>query len=121
MKHLYYTIFCICISFILLIYIYKHFRPIEGMEQKDAELWKNNHHNMILLKKKFDAIESLEYIRKNNPELLGERVDDKSLSLDDVVKYFKNGIEENELLLAEVVERAENAIPKEENINITGV
>ena len=124
MKNSYYRIIyriIIIIILILFLNFFKVFTLREGMEKNDAQLWKNNHHNIILLKKNLDSLESLEYIRKNNPKLLGDRADDTSLTIEDVVKYFKSGIKDNEMMLAEIAERAENAIPKEENVNISGI
>ena len=78
-------------------------------------------HDLSLLNTDLDNLENLAYIRENTPEVLGARVNDESLNMNDVIQYFKSGIDENKQMLKDIEERAKNAIPKEENVNISGV
>ena len=39
----------------------------------------------------------------------------------DVIKYFKSGIDENTRMLKDIANKAKNALPKEENVHISGV
>ena len=103
------------------------YNPTQNLKNRD-KLWKNNANMVItlnnqisLLNKDLDNLENVEYIRENNPELLGSRVNDDSLNIDDVIKYFKSGIDENTRMLKDIANKAKNALPKEENVHISGV
>tara|TARA_Y100000389_G_C17105771_1_gene338186 strand:- start:38 stop:439 length:402 start_codon:yes stop_codon:yes gene_type:complete len=101
--------------------------PPKNLTDRD-KLWKNNadiittlNSKIAILNKDLDDLENLKYIRENNPELLGTRVNDDSFDISDVTGYFKSGIDDNAAALKKIAEDAKNAIPKEENVNITGV
>ena len=126
---------CYIIISILVVYIICYFFKTitlrEGLDnppQNRDKLWKDNA-NMITslnkdissLNKDLDDLENLQYIRENNPKLLGARVNDDSFNMNDVIKYFKSGMADNKLMLKDIEDRAKNAIPKEENVNISGV
>ena len=123
------------ISILLLIIIFEFLKTItlrEGIENPNGEtsrekLWKDNDNMVTTLNNKIttlnndiDDLENLKYIRENNPELLGTRVNDETFNIKDVIGYFKSGIDANDLMLKDMEDRAKNAIPKEENVNITG-
>jgi len=121
MKNLYYamTIFLI---FLIIHECYLACIPVkEGLNDKDAELWKNNHHNVNVLDRELNDLEELTYIRTNNPSLLGGRVNDKSFTIIDVVKYFKSGISDNTAQLESIAIRLASAIPDPDTIHITGI
>ena len=71
--------------------------------------------NLDYLNKRYDDLESLEYL-KNKPSVLGPRSLDKTLSMKDVVKHIKTGVDENNLMLKDLVDRMEKAVPKPEVI-----
>jgi hypothetical protein len=131
------TVCYVIISILVAIIVYDFFKIItlrEGLDNPPQnstnreKLWKDNanmittlNHDLSLLNTDLDNLENLAYIRENTPELLGARVNDESLNMNDVIQYFKSGIDENKQMLKDIEERAKNAIPKEENVNISGV
>mgnify|MGYP006089226053 FL=1 len=93
----------------------------EGLENNDDVLWKENLHNINYLSTQFDSLESLDDIRKNNPALLGEHANDKNIKINNVVSYFKSGVEDNEKSIQAIATKLKNALPKAKDIHISGV
>jgi hypothetical protein len=107
----------------LIIYDFSRKAPslYEGLENNDDVLWKENLHNINYLSTQFDSLESLDDIRKNNPELLGEHANDKNIKINNVVSYFKSGVEDNEKSIQDIATKLKNAFPKAKDIHISGV
>jgi len=108
----------------LIIYDYMtHNTPLqEGMtSDKDNILWSENLHNIKYLNTRMDALENLDDIRKNNPEILGEHANDKNIKISDVVSYFKSGVDDNSKSIQMIATKLKNAFPKAKDIHITGV
>ena len=120
MKNLYYVIIIFLVCLILHESCLKYITIKEGLTEKDSKLWKNNHHNTLYLDKKISDLEELKYIRKNHPSLLGNRVNDKSYTIADVIKYFKSGVDDNTKQLESIAMRLATAIPDPETTKITG-